>query len=150
MYKITVALAILGVFLAGGLSAAEKQAAPADDLKQVCKDGVTQASRLDVKGFALLWQNTASAPASAEEQDTQAHGQIQQLQVFQEQFGAFLSCELAEEKKATDSLRRYIYLVKYEKNVICWSFILYKAQDQWKILYFNWTDNAAAIDSLFR
>ena len=150
MYRITIALAIVGVCLMGGARPDGDAAGSSGDLKQVCQDGLTQASRGDAKGLSLLWQHTTTSLTSGDEQNTQAHNQIEQLAAFQEQYGTFLGCELAEEKKVTNTLCRYVYLAKYERNVICWSFTLYRPQDEWKILYFNWTDNAAAIDSLFQ
>ena len=55
-----------------------------------------------------------------------------------------------EEKKISNTLCRYTFLAKYEKNVICWWFTLYRPHDEWKFLYFHWIDNPGAVDSLFR
>lgn len=150
MYRIMIALAVVGACLAAQARAQNDAAPPPGDLKQVCQDGLTQASRGDAKGFALLWQHAIAPPATADELDAQARNQTQQLLAIQEQEGAFLGCELASEKQTGNTLRRYVYLAKYEKNVICWSFILYRPHDPWKILSYNYTDNAAAIELLFQ
>ena len=79
MYRITIALVIFGVCLAGMTRAADDSAGAAGDLKQVCHDSVVQISRGDAKGFVPLWHRTA-APPPADEQDKVARSNTEELQ----------------------------------------------------------------------
>jgi len=149
MHKIGIALAGaaflvgLSICLAGaGRSDARANAAP-DSLKQLCENIVNQASRGEKKGFDLLTENMAYRATSTLDKElwnANAQRQIAELFDFQGKCGAFLACELVEEKDLAASLRRYVFLAKYEQNVMRWTFLFYRPHDEWKILGARYKD----------
>jgi hypothetical protein len=149
MNKIGIALA--GIALLVGVSIcltgaahsdAGADAAP-DKLRQLCENILNQSSRGEKKGFDLVAENMAYRATSILDKEiwnASAHRQIGEMLDFQGKYGAFLGCELAEEKNFTSTLRRYVYLAKYEQNVMCWTFTFYRPHDEWKILGVRYKD----------
>jgi hypothetical protein len=140
------ALVGVSICLAGvAHSHADTNVAP-DSLKQLCESIVSQSSRGEKKGFDLFLENMACRPTSPLDKElfnAAARRQMAEMLDFQEKCGAFLGCELAEEKDLTGTLRRCIYVAKYERNVMRWTFIFYRPHDDWKILSVRFKDLAS-------
>jgi hypothetical protein len=66
--------------------------------------------------------------------------------VVKERFGQPVGIKLAKEEEAAGIGLRVTYVIQYEKNLIRWQFIFYKAKDRWLLYSFKW-DNA--IEALF-
>jgi hypothetical protein len=117
-----------------------------DSLKRLCESIVSQAGRGEKKGFDLFRENMAFRPTTAldkELYDSAARRQMAEMLDFQEKCGSFLGCELAEEKNLTSTLRRYVYLTKYERSVMRWTFVFYRPHEEWKILSLRFKDLAS-------
>jgi hypothetical protein len=141
MNKIGIAIAgvvvLVGVsFCLSGVAHSDAGAAP-DPLKQLCESIIDQAARGEKKGFDLFQENMANRPTTTFDKElwnASARRQLGEMGEFQEKFGPFLGCEQMEEKNLTSTLRRYVYLAKYERNVVRWTFVFYRPHDEWKIL----------------
>jgi len=73
--------------------------------------------------------------------------QAEKNQVFvKERFGQPCGFRLVKEEIVSEVCLRYTYVAKYEKHLIRWQFVFYKAKDRWLLNSFNWDD---AIDALF-
>ena len=68
-----------------------------------------------------------------------------QAPLLQEQFGRSLSTEYIRTDKVGSSLIRVIYLQKYEKKVMSWTFYFYKPKDQWVLNAFKSDENLEVI-----
>jgi hypothetical protein len=141
--------AVVGVALllfANALHAADSAPASADDLKKTCEETVKKISRGESQGFyALLQETFRPLPDEKLEEVFRAHSRY--LRSFGEEWGGFLDLEPVEETKVGNSLRRCVYVAKYEKSVIRWEFVLYRPREEWRLLSWNWSEN---LDSLFK
>jgi hypothetical protein len=130
------------------IHADEGTSAPPDDLKQVCKDVINQISRGDPKGFDLLCQYL-TVPPGPDQYDKLSQTYVKQALAAKEHYGNFLGGILSQEKEVHHTLRKHVYIARYEKGVVCWRFLLYQSHDEWKILYAEFADSVAAVNSLF-
>jgi hypothetical protein len=153
MYKVGFVLTAIVVFVGafvcltrGAHSDAGTNSA-SDNLKQVCENIVNHACHADEKGFHLLFENILGPP-SDEERELLAQQILEDFLTYRRGFGEFLGPELIEEKSITNTIRKYIYLAKYERNVVFCTFILYSPHNEWKILSFNWKFGSDAVNSI--
>jgi hypothetical protein len=117
------------------LDAAAKEAP--DTLHQMCASLITHSARGDKDVLIFVNQSFASPPTSAwqkELQEVASRNQAAQLVDFQKEYGAFLGCELSEQKDLSGSVRLCVYMARYEKNVIRWTFVCYRPHGEWKFL----------------
>jgi hypothetical protein len=68
------------------------------------------------------------------------------LKAFRGTYGEPLGWELVQENRANETLRRYVYLFKYETNVLCWAFIFYRPHNDWKLISWHYSES---LDSLW-
>jgi hypothetical protein len=152
MHKTGIILFAIAVFvgpsicLTGSASSDAGKSIVADDLKPVCENFIRQISHGDKDAFNLIWKNMVTPPEASAGRETEAQRQAEELRFAEGRYGKYLGCELVQEKNSGNSLRKYVYLAKYEKNVLQWTVILYRPHGEWKILSFLWT---APGDSLF-
>lgn len=138
IFAVAFSLAGAGVCLTSTASVdVKKNGVGSNDLKPVCENFIGQLSRGDKDAFNLLWKNMAAPEEARSAIDAQR--QAAELRYAEEKLGKYLGCELVQEKTSGTSLRKYIYLGKYEKHAIQWTVILYRPNDEWKILSFVWT-----------
>lgn len=73
--------------------------------------------------------------------------QAEKNQVFvKERFGQLCGYRLVKEEVVPEVCLRYTYVIKYEKHLVRWQFVFYKAKDRWQLNSFKWDD---AIEALF-
>ncbi len=73
--------------------------------------------------------------------------QAEKNQVFvEERFGQPCGYRLVKEEVVSEVCLRYTYVIKYEKHLVRWQFVFYKAKDRWQLNSFKWDD---AIEALF-
>jgi hypothetical protein len=97
---------------------------------------VSQVSRGKKKGYELLVVSMIWKPKSAFDKDileVRTQGEVQQALALLAENGPFLGCELAEEEDIGNSLRKCVYIAKFERTATRWTFILYRPHDEWKI-----------------
>ncbi|MFZ1933732.1 MAG: hypothetical protein WCB27_01760 [Thermoguttaceae bacterium] len=114
-----------------------------DGLHQMCESFVTHATRGDKDLLALFNENAPWQPATGwrkELQEATSRNQMAQLADLQRQYGAFLGYELSEQKDLSGSVRICVYIARYERNAIRWTFVCYRPHDKWKILSARFKD----------
>lgn len=62
-----------------------------------------------------------------------ASGVYLSLQGVKDAGGVPIGWELVREYRVNETLRRYVYLIKYEKGVLCWQFMFYRPHDVWRL-----------------
>jgi hypothetical protein len=68
-----------------------------------------------------------------------------QLNTVAPRFGGIVGYEFISEEKVGNFILRYTYVVKYQKHIIRWVFILYKPQNAWVINIVKFDDNIKAL-----
>ena len=63
-----------------------------------------------------------------------------QLPEMQKRFGRAIGYDFVTVEKIGDSLRQFVYLQKFEKNVLIWRFVFYKPQNRWLLNTFYFDD----------
>ena len=143
MNKIAIALSgivvLVGVSfcLSSGTHSDSVAKAPPDGIERVCETIVDHACRGEKDALDLINENTISRPTSTSQKELQEATWRNQKAGFadlQEKFGPYLGCELAEQKDISGSVRERVYVAKYQRNVMRWTFVLYRPRDKWKIL----------------
>jgi len=71
---------------------------------------------------------------------------VKQLGMVGQRFGSQISYEFIKEASVNDIFIKHVYLQKYEKHAVRWTFIFYNPKDGWIINNLRWDDN---IDDLF-
>jgi hypothetical protein len=76
----------------------------------------------------------------------QAQEQAEKNQVFvEERFGQPCGYRLVKEEVVPEVCLRYTYVIKYEKHLVRWQFVFYKAKDRWQLNSFKWDDSIEAL-----
>ena len=88
-------------------------------------------------GYKLLRPNW---PIPGVEIDGLINQTQQQWPLISNRFGASIGYELIKSSTAGESLRRMIYIHKFEKHFVTWVFVFYKAKDSWQINSVSFTD----------
>lgn len=108
-----------------------------EPIEQLCETIVTHACRGEKDASDLILKSVLSRPTSAwegEQFDARGHNQMTQLADAVKQVGAYLGCELIEQKTVGNSVRVCVFVAKFERNTQRWTFVLYRPHDEWKIL----------------
>ena len=56
----------------------------------------------------------------------------------EERFGHPCGYRLVKEEVVPEVCLRYTYVIKYEKHLVRWQFVFYKAKDRWQLKKLNW------------
>jgi hypothetical protein len=123
-----------------------------DAIKQVCEDIVNGMSRGDKKVQelgALLLKHWGTFRGKPEEEEELGRQRIREFAAYKERCGEYLGCELVEKRDVGSSLCRYVFVAKYELHVVRWSFVVYRARNEWKIIRMFWDGSEPAFSSLF-
>jgi hypothetical protein len=76
----------------------------------------------------------------------QVQEQAEKNQVFvEERFGQPCGYRLVKEEVVPEVCLRYTYVIKYEKHLVRWQFVFYKAKDRWQLDSFKWDDSIEAL-----
>ena len=135
--KLLLSLAFLAALVHADTLKSEKE------LQALVKDVMTDISKGETgKGLDLM------APyliISKNEFEVTKKQILIQEPLLQEQFGKSLSTEYIRTDKVGSSLIRIIYLLKYEKKVMSWTFYFYKPKSQWVLNAFKSDENLEII-----
>lgn len=148
---------MLKMFIATGAIAAVIAAAfnlnpsgATDDAKNLCDEVLNFLGQKEyAKCFSSIREQSLN-PMSDDEFNDWSNAQSRSLEAFNTKYGSLIGNELVEEKKFNETLRKYIYITKYDKTILCWSFIFYRPHDKWKVLTFNFNNRENTLDSLFK
>jgi hypothetical protein len=94
------------------------------------------------KAFAAIKPYITTS--DAELQAAAQNSETQRVQLA-ERYGAPIGYEFIGQKKVGDSLVRFIYLEKLEKQALIWAFYFYKSKTGWVINSFVWDDQVTLI-----
>ena len=76
----------------------------------------------------------------------QAQEQAEKNQVFvEERLGQPCGYRLVKEEVVPEVCLRHTYVIKYEKHLVRWQFVFYKAKDRWQLNSFKWDDSIEAL-----
>jgi hypothetical protein len=100
-----------------------------------------------VKGEIKKAFNTIKPYITTSDAELQAAAQNSETQRIQlaERYGSPVGYEFIGQKKVGDSLVRFIYLEKLEKQGLIWAFYFYKSKTGWVINSFVWDDQMTLI-----
>ncbi|MGO9412798.1 MAG: hypothetical protein ACLQCB_18880 [Spirochaetia bacterium] len=115
------------------------------DVQGLCEDALSQIVSGDLEqGIATLRPYATSI--LKEDVDSLENHLVSQASTIKDSYGEALGFVLISEDNLKDTILKAVYVVKYERHLIRWTFIFYKPFDSWILDYFNYDD---AIDALF-
>ena len=148
MFKMFIATGAIAAVLA--VAANNNPSGATDDTKKLCEEILNFAGQKEYdKCFSAIREQVVN-PMPDDEFKEWSKAQSLSLEGFNTKYGAVIGNELVAEKKFNEILRKYVYIAKYDKTIICWSFIFYRPHDKWKILAFNFNNREITLDSLFK
>ncbi len=133
------------------LSAANKsdpQAPPAlrteGDITDLCENALSHIVDGDVaKGIAAL--RPYALGISKSDMDSLENQLLGQADTIRDSYGDPLGYVLMSMANLKDTVLRAVYVVKYERHLIRWTFIFYKPYDSWILDFFNYDDSIEAL-----
>ena len=143
-------LLILGSsLLLTGANKSEPQAPPdlrtEGDIQDLCENALSHIVDGDVaKGIAILRPYALSISKS--DMDSLENQLVGQAETIRESYGDPIGYVLISRVNLKDTVLKTVYVVKYERHLIRWTFIFYKPYDSWILDFFNYDDS---IEDLF-
>jgi hypothetical protein len=121
---------------------AETQHSPAPDPKDVCQRLLAFVREGKVSD-AIAVSQAASFKCAHDEGDWNLGAATVEhhLKAFRGKYGEPLGWELVHENRVNETLRRCVYLFKYETNVLCWEFVFYRPHDDWKLISWHYSES---------
>ena len=145
MSRILAVSAVVVFVLAGVGYATRDDASSAGEPKSICEEALRSIAKGDLQeGFAVFRKHQLRPPTD-EEWESVVRGVAQQVQLASAKLGKPLGYEWVRESKVNGSLRKYIYLVKYERDVQRWVFVFYRPDKAWRLFRVDWDQNVDAI-----
>lgn len=140
---------IIAVCLAAvpALLAFSQRAAPLRtdrDIQALCEETLANIVAGDVsRGVGLLRPYaTGISVEDVDSLETQLRGQAATIT---KNYGDPLGFVFISGESLRDTVMRLVYIVKYQKHMIRWSFIFYKPVDSWILDYVNYDDSVEAL-----
>jgi hypothetical protein len=115
------------------------------ELKKLCEESLGLfAKGENDKAFALIQDVYVKTP-SENELAIMQKSYSETISRFSAKAGQPIGYEVIDEKKIGDSLQKNVYLLKFDRNVLRFSYVFYRAQDSWKILEWHYDCNFSDI-----
>lgn len=114
------------------------------EARSYCEAVINHASKGQIEEAFVLVGSQWPFPV-AELKPVQEQAEKNQVSVV-ERFGQPCGYRLVKEELVPEVCLRYTYVIKYEKHLVRWQFVFYKAKDRWQLNSFKWDD---AIEALF-
>jgi hypothetical protein len=136
--------------LLAGANLSKSQSPPAlqteRDVQNLCENALSHVVNGDLeKGIAALRPYATSI--SKEDMNSLENQLLGQETTIRESDGDAIGYVLITKENLKDTiLKTVVYVVKYERHLIGWTFIFYRLYDSWILDYFNYDDS---IDGLF-
>ena len=67
--------------------------------------------------------------------------QLQQLQEFSQEAGKTVDCKFIKKNYLSGFLKEYVYLQRFDAQVLVWRLVFYKSNKDWKLLRVNVSDD---------
>ncbi|MGA2764919.1 MAG: hypothetical protein ABSG17_16340 [Spirochaetia bacterium] len=143
---------VLALGSALGLSAATigDTQAPAElkterDVQNLCETALSYVVSGDLEQCIAVLRPYATS-ISREDVDSLENQLKGQATTIKNSYGDPIGYVLISMENLKDTILKGVYVVKYERHLIRWSFIFYKPYSSWILDYFNYDD---AIEALF-
>jgi hypothetical protein len=135
--------------LLSGATRSESQAPPPlrteGDIQDLCENALSHIVDGEVaKGIAVLRPYALSISKS--DMDSLENQLLGQAETIKESYGDPIGYVLISRVNLKDTVLKTVYVVKYERHLIRWTFIFYKPYDSWILDFFNYDDS---IEDLF-
>jgi hypothetical protein len=114
-------------------------------LQKICEEALGHIAKGENEQGLSLLREYYSRPLSDVEHSYTVKSFGEYFKSFCEKCGNSLNYELLEEKKVSDSLQKRTYLLKFDRNVMRFVFVFYRAHDSWKILEMHFDDQLGEI-----
>ena len=147
--RLVTVLALGSTMFLTGATFSESQAPPTlrteRDVQNLCENALSHVVNGDLEtGIAALRPYATSI--SKEDVDSLENHLLGQETTIRESYGDAIGYVLITKENVKDTILKTVYVVKYERHLIRWTFIFYKPYDSWILDYFNYDDR---IDALF-
>lgn len=114
------------------------------DMQALCEGALMRLTKGQSGGFDLLRQHSVDKKEDAE-LDRFFRSQADRVKNFIRRWGKPLEHKLIARRRVGDSFFRYVYLCKYEKNFLRWSFTFYQPKDGWYFFRLDFDDDIKAL-----
>jgi hypothetical protein len=112
------------------------------DVLNLCENALSNIVNGEMaKGIAMLRPYALSI--SKEDVDSLENQLVGQAVTIQASYGDAIGFVLISKENLKDTILKAVYVVKYERHLIRWTFIFYKPYDSWILDYFNYDDSIA-------
>jgi hypothetical protein len=143
------ALILGSALLLTGANRSAPQTPPAlrteGDIQDLCENALSHIVDGDVaQGIAILRPYALSISKS--DMDSLEGQLLGQADTIKESYGDPIGYVLISRVNLKDTVLKTVYVVKYERHLIRWTFIFYKPSDSWILDFFNYDDS---IEDLF-
>lgn len=145
------ALLVLGSCLfAAGSTLSDSKTSPAlrteRDVRNLCENALSHIVEGDpAQGISML--RPYATGISKEDVDSLENQLLGQAGTIKQSYGEAIGYVLISEEDLSDTILKAVYVVKYERHLIRWTFIFYKPYDSWILDYFNYDDRIEALFS---
>lgn len=114
------------------------------DVQALCEEALSyiQAGAF-VQGVAIL--RPYALAISTEDVNSLEKQLEEQAPTVRKNYGDAIGYLFISKENLKDTVLKLVYLMKYEKHIIRWSFIFYKPIDSWVLDYFNYDDSIEAL-----
>lgn len=114
------------------------------DVQALCEQALAgiQAGAF-VQGIAVLRPYATSI--STEDVDSLEKQLGEQAPTIRKNYGDAIGFLFISKETLANTVLKLVYLVKYERHIIRWTFIFYKPVDSWVLDYFNYDDSIEAL-----
>ena len=142
------ALILGSTLLLAGATLPDSQTPPAlkteRDVQSLCENALSHVVEGDLaQGVATLRPYATSI--SKEDVDSLENQLLGQEGTIKQSYGDAIGYLLISRENLKDAILKLVYVVKYERHLIRWSFIFYKPYDSWILDYFNYDDDIEAL-----
>ncbi len=116
------------------------------DVTNLCENALSHIVDGDpAKGISTLRPYATSI--STEDVDSLENQLTGQAETIKKSYGDAIGFVLVSMENLKDTILKAVYVVKYERHLIRWTFIFYKPYDSWILDYFNYDDRIEALFS---
>jgi len=142
------ALILGAAVLLTGATSPDSQAPPAlrteKDVQSLCENALSHIVNGDLaEGVATL--RPYATNISKDDVDSLENQLLGQEGTIRQSYGDAIGSVLISRENLKDTILKVVYVVKYERHLIRWSFIFYKPYDSWILDYFNYDDDIEAL-----
>jgi hypothetical protein len=115
-----------------------------EDLQALTEQALERLTRGQSGGFDVLRQHSIDNRDDAE-LDRFFRSQADRVKNYIRRWGQPLEHKLIVRQTVADCFCRYVYISKYERNFLRWSFVYYRPKQRWYFFRLDFDDDTAAL-----